>query len=78
LNLYLYLYLYLSSFSPIQPKAPPDVIAIYRPPSTYVAQLFSDFSDLLTQALLGERPITLACDFNIHVDDLNDTNAKSF
>jgi len=55
---------------PSDPKLP-LIIVIYRPPSTPVAQFFSDFSDLLTQVLLGKRPVTLAGDFNIHVDDLN-------
>jgi len=54
------------------------ITVIYRPTSTPVAQFFRDFSELLTQILLGKRPVTLAGDFNIPVNDLNDPNAKSF
>jgi len=35
------------------------IIVIYRP-SSPVAKLFSDFSDLLTQILLGKRPVKLS------------------
>lgn len=62
---------------PSDPKMP-LIIVIYRPPSSPVAQFFSDFSDLLTQVLLSNRPVTLAGDFNIHVDDLKDPTTKTF
>jgi len=56
----------------------PLIIVISRRPSTPVAQFFMNFCELLTKDLLGKLPATLACDFNIHFDDLNDSNAKSF
>jgi len=43
-----------------------------------VAKFFSDLSGLPTHDSFGKRTVTLACDFNIHVDHLNDQNAKSF
>ena len=56
----------------------PLIIVVYRPPSSPVTQFFTDFSTLLTQVLLGKRPILLAGDFNIHVDDISDPTARSF
>jgi len=38
---------------PSNSKLPLNIV-IYRPPSTLVAQFFSDFSNLLTQVLLGK------------------------
>jgi len=54
------------------------IIVIYRRPTTLLAQFCSDFSDVLNKVLHGKRSVILAGDFNIHVDDINDPNAKSF
>jgi len=62
---------------PSNPKLP-LIIVNYRLPSTPVALFFRDFSKLLTLVPLGTRPVTLAGDSNIHVDDLNDQNVKSY
>lgn len=56
----------------------PLIVVIYRPPSASMTQFLDDFSDLLAKVLLDKRPILIAGDFNIHVDDANDPSAKSF
>jgi len=51
----------------------------HLPPALNTCSTFLQrFADLLTKAPLLKRPATLAGDFNIHVDDLNDANSMSF
>jgi len=46
----------------------PLSIVIDRPPSkTRIPQNFSDFSEMLTHVILGNRLVLLARDFSIHV-----------
>ena len=54
------------------------VVVIYRPPSSPVPQFFEDFSDLLERLSVSSGKLMLTGDFNFHVDNPDDPQAKTF
>ena len=53
------------------------IVVLYRPGSVTVTQsFFDDFGDLLEWLATFSAPLTIVGDFNIHVDDVMDVNAR--
>jgi len=60
-----------------------DVLAIYRPPYSEshkisVRMFLDDFSDFISNLLTKGKNLIIMGDFNIHINNNNDTNAQAF
>lgn len=51
-------------------------VVVYRPPSTSFNQFLGDFSSLLERLITSPDNLLITGDFNLHVDDNNDTFGK--
>ena len=56
---------------------------VYRPPYSQnhpvtISTFLEEFSEYLESIILSSEPLCLTGDFNIHVDDLNDSAAEYF
>ena len=54
------------------------LFVVYRPPSSSMSTFFADFEFLLEFQISSEVDLIIVGDFNIHVDELNDSNARHF
>ena len=52
-------------------------VIIYRPPGPY-SEFLNEFSDFLSRIILDSDKIVIAGDFNIHIDDSNDSLGNAF
>ena len=60
-----------------------DIVAIYRPPYSDVNQVnvkkfIDDFSDFISNILTAEKNLVILGDFNIHINNSNDSNVQAF
>ena len=60
-----------------------SIIAIYRPPysernKSSIASFCEDFSDFLSEVMAEETHVIVAGDFNIHINNTEDSNARLF
>ena len=55
-----------------------NIIVIYRPPSTCINQFTDEFSTLLEQLVLSSGYLLIVGDFNIHVDDVENSESANF
>ena len=55
-----------------------NIIVIYRPPSTCINQFTDEFSTLLEQLVLSSGYLLIEGDFNIHVDDVGNSESANF
>ena len=55
-----------------------NIIVIYRPPSTCINQFTDEFSTLLEQLVLSSGYLLIVRDFNIHADDVGNSESANF
>ena len=55
-----------------------NIIVIYRPPSTCINQFTDELSTLLEQLVLSSGYLLIVGDFNIHVDDVENSESANF
>ena len=71
-----------SSFESLVMRSPskhlPLLVVLYRPPAGNLTEFIDDFSDFLTKIFLCDRPLLIVGDFNIHIDDPGDSQARTF
>ena len=54
------------------------LLVAYRPPSSFIAYFFTEFEFLIELQLSSNIDLFFIGDYNIHIDDLNDYNARHF
>ena len=51
---------------------------VYQPPSLPIANFFTEFESLLELQIVSKIDLFVIGDFDIHIEDLNDYNARHF
>ena len=54
------------------------LLVVYRPPSLPIASFYTEFESLLELQIASNIDLFFIEDFNIHIEDLNDYNARHF
>ena len=54
------------------------LFVVYHPPSSFMSTFFIEFESLLEFHISSKLDLIFVGDFNIHVDDLNDSNSLHF
>ena len=55
-----------------------NVLGVYRPPDGSIPQFLDIFTELLVDILTSNTNLVVLGNFNIHVNDINNPNAKIF
>ena len=55
-----------------------NVLGVYRPPDGSIPQFLDIFTELLVDILTSDTNLVVLGDFNIHVNVINDPNAKIY